>query len=155
MATGQRVVFVVLTGLAREQACYDVSDMFPGRLRLLRLAGIGVIGGLLLTMLPFWLFDGFLLPMDLEYPRGFDQSKPYSFKFQELSLTTDDGVVLNAWFIPATVPGSDRVLLVFHGSAINLGYLGRGLLECLTQLGVNVLAIDYRGYGKSQFHNQQ
>jgi len=87
------------------------------------------------------------LPYEWTYPTGFKSRESYRFKFEQVWLQAEDGVWLNAWYVPT--PESTRVLVVFHGSAVNLGYLGQGLLESHTRLGVNVLALDYRGFGKS------
>ena len=66
--------------------------------------------------------------------------------YQELSLVTDDGVRLHAWFIPA--PEARAVLLYFHGNAGNISHrLDR--IALFQRLGLSVLIVDYRGYGKS------
>src|SRR5258706_4308913 len=121
--------------------------MAPWRIRILRSVGIGTILAVFAIVALFRWASAYL-PLEFAYPRGFDPPESYPFKFENLYFTADDGASVNAWYVPA--PGSQRVLLVFHGSAVNLGFLGHGLLTCHTQLGVNVLAIDYRGYGKSR-----
>jgi uncharacterized protein len=65
---------------------------------------------------------------------------------------TDEGEPrLNGWWIPAAPPTSFSLTVLFlHGQTGNL----EDTLSALNQLhteGVNVLAFDYRGYGKSQF----
>lgn len=66
--------------------------------------------------------------------------------YEELNLVTDDGVRLHAWFVPA--PEARAVLLYFHGNAGNISHrLDRiGLFH---NLGLSVLIVDYRGYGRS------
>ena len=54
---------------------------------------------------------------------------------------------MNAWYLAS--PGSEKALLWFHGNAENTGD-GLGQAEFYSRLGVNVLAVDYRGYGKSE-----
>jgi len=67
-----------------------------------------------------------------------------------------DGETLHGWWIPApdvsreTSPGefAKQTLLFFHGNAGNIS----GRLESVQkfrQLGLNVLIVDYRGYGQS------
>lgn len=70
--------------------------------------------------------------------------------WEDLRLTTADGVELSAWFFPATTHSPRRALaaLICHGNGGNISHrldLYQGLLGA----GVNVLAFDYRGYGKS------
>ena len=70
--------------------------------------------------------------------------------WEDLTLTTADGVALSAWFFPAPTnsPRRQLAVVVSHGNGGNLSHrlpLYRGLLDT----GVNVLAYDYRGYGKS------
>lgn len=66
--------------------------------------------------------------------------------YEELSLLTDDGVKLHAWFIPA--PEARAVLLYFHGNAGNISHrLDR--IALFQRLKLSVLIVDYRGYGQS------
>jgi fermentation-respiration switch protein FrsA (DUF1100 family) len=64
-----------------------------------------------------------------------------------VELTTDDGLRLDAWFVPAT-QGSDNpgpAVLVCNGNA---GYRAHRLplTEALAERGYHVLLFDYRGY---------
>jgi len=81
------------------------------------------------------------------YPEGFVDPASSGLRVEEVWLATGDGLRLNAWFLPA--PSSPQVLLVFHGNAEDIGY-GSERLRVFARLGVNVLAVDYRGYGKSE-----
>ncbi|MFB6230757.1 MAG: alpha/beta hydrolase [Salinibacter sp.] len=76
--------------------------------------------------------------------------------YETVHLDTDDGETLHGWWIPApdvsreTSPGvsAEHTLLFFHGNAGNIS----GRLESVQQfhqLGLNVLIVDYRGYGQS------
>jgi len=68
---------------------------------------------------------------------------------QRVEITTEDAVNLVAWVIPAE-PRSSWWLLVCHGNAGNLSEFDRPLHYAgLRQLGLNLLAFDYRGYGES------
>lgn len=65
---------------------------------------------------------------------------------QDVWLTTADGVRLHARSL--VQPSATLTLLYLHGNAGNLA--GRSeLLEYFAALGVNVFALDYRGYGHS------
>ena len=62
-------------------------------------------------------------------------------------LTSEDGVRLHAFFLPAEAPAT-RAILMLHGNAGNASHrLPRA--AALAQLGAHVLLIDYRGYGLS------
>src|SRR5579859_528425 len=81
------------------------------------------------------------------YPEGFPPARVYPPGLEEIWLTTEDGVRLNAWFLAN--PASPRVLLWFHGNATNIGQQ-LDELETYSRLGTNIFEIDYRGYGKSE-----
>ncbi|HVR82858.1 MAG TPA: alpha/beta hydrolase, partial [Planctomycetota bacterium] len=66
---------------------------------------------------------------------------------EDLRLTTPDGVRLHGWYFPH--PRAKATILHLHGNAGNLRDR-RDLVRDLQSLGVNVLAIDYRGYGESE-----
>jgi fermentation-respiration switch protein FrsA (DUF1100 family) len=56
------------------------------------------------------------------------------------------GERLHAWWLAA--PGAEQTLLYFHGARVNLsGSVYR--LRAFRNAGFNVLALDYRGFGKS------
>lgn len=79
--------------------------------------------------------------LDQEYRFTFDQ--PY----EEYFISTPDNKKINAlWFKPAQQ--AKGVVIYFHGNADNLQRWGRYAID-ITQLGYEVLMIDYRGYGKS------
>jgi fermentation-respiration switch protein FrsA (DUF1100 family) len=66
---------------------------------------------------------------------------------EDVWLEASDGVKVHAWWIPAEEARYTFVL--FHGNASNIA--GRlGIYEYLRSLPVNVLAVEYRGYGKSE-----
>lgn len=62
-------------------------------------------------------------------------------------MQTTDGVKINAFY--RAHPASRQVLLWFHGNAENIGS-GLDQQRALSRIGVNILAVDYRGYGKSE-----
>lgn len=74
--------------------------------------------------------------------------KALGLAFEDLTLTTDDGVRLHAWFLP--VPNPRWTVLVSHGNGGNISHrLDRALL-LQARLGASVLLYDYRGYGRSE-----
>lgn len=67
--------------------------------------------------------------------------------FDDLTFSTDDGERLHAWWVPAHTPAIGHVLLC-HGNAGNIGDR-IAHIELLATAGLDVLAFDYRGYGRS------
>lgn len=67
--------------------------------------------------------------------------------FEDVELRTEDGVRLHGWFVPGPRPEAP-VLLFLHGNAGNIGHRLHSLRQ-FHELGLAVLIIDYRGYGRS------
>lgn len=68
--------------------------------------------------------------------------------WEDVELTTADGVRLHGWYLPAP-SGARQTVLFFHGNAGNISHR-LDTLETFHQLGLATLIIDYRGYGKSE-----
>ena len=66
---------------------------------------------------------------------------------KSVNITTEDDVKLHGWFLPATSPRA--TLLFFHGNAGNISHRSDSL-KLFHRLGLDVLIIDYRGYGQSE-----
>lgn len=67
-------------------------------------------------------------------------------KYEDVTLTTADGVRIHAWHIPGA---SATTVLFLHGNAGNISYRLEKI-ALLHQLGVGVFILDYRGYGRSE-----
>ncbi len=89
-------------------------------------------------------------PRMIYYPsRQIDQTPELvGLKYEDVTLTTSDGLKINGWFVPSRVDSSLTVLL-FHGNAGNISHRLEKL-AALHDLGVNTFIIDYRGYGRSE-----
>lgn len=73
--------------------------------------------------------------------------------YEEVFLTTPDGLTLHAWFVPGPLGAnghSDQTWLWFHGNGGNLSTRVGQLARAHWLLGVNQFIFDYRGYGYSQ-----
>jgi len=100
-----------------------------------------------------WLFFRWFEQSNVYHPTrswwstGADLNRPW----EDLRLTTRDGLELSAWYFPAptNAPFHDFAVLVSHGNGGNLSHR-LSLFRLLSNAGVNVLGYDYRGYGKSQ-----
>jgi len=66
--------------------------------------------------------------------------------YEDVSLTTPDSETLHGWYVPAA--DAAGVVLFFHGNAGNISHR-LDSIEIFHQLGLDVLIIDYRGYGRS------
>lgn len=65
---------------------------------------------------------------------------------EAVAISTDDGLTLGGWFVPASPPSKGATLIVFNGNGGNRG--DRALLAArLAEQGVASLLFDYRGYG--------
>lgn len=64
---------------------------------------------------------------------------------RELVLTTEDGLQLDAWFVPASTQPAPGVLFL-PGNAGNRSHRA-SLAAGLSRIGLSVLLLDYRGYG--------
>jgi uncharacterized protein len=78
-----------------------------------------------------------------------DKARPELFGFEqlgvrELTLTTEDGLSLLSWYLPAR-PGRP-VIAYFHGNGGHIGYRAERLLRFARE-GYGVLMAEYRGYG--------
>lgn len=77
-----------------------------------------------------------------------DEADPgeYGAEVEAVSFSTDDGLDLAAWWFAAPAPPSAATVLVFSGNAGHRGYRVP-LAEALRERGLDVLLVDYRGYG--------
>jgi uncharacterized protein len=104
------------------------------------------------SLLFYFQQDALVFPAPTNYPKAtpLDAGIP----FEDLHIPVNGSEQLHAWWIPAASP-SDKVLLLFHGNGIvmEMGITGEHAPDNefirLHRLGVNLLLIDYRGYGSS------
>jgi fermentation-respiration switch protein FrsA (DUF1100 family) len=108
---------------------------------------LGIGAGLVLLVVLVRAFENRLIFFPPRYPEGFASPEAHGIHPEEIWLSASDGIRLNAHFL--SQPESRNVLLWFHGNAENIG-MGIEHLAVLSRLGVNVLEVDYRGYGKSE-----
>jgi hypothetical protein len=71
--------------------------------------------------------------------------------FDDVWLTTQDGVKIHAWHLPNPNQAASGVkaVLLLHGNGGNISHRAP-LYDLLRRQGLDVLAVDYRGYGRSQ-----
>ena len=66
---------------------------------------------------------------------------------KELFIETKDHIKIQSYFIPYN--SSEKILIYFHGNAGNICQRLPDLIQ-LSNIGINVLGVGYRGYGKSK-----
>lgn len=86
----------------------------------------------------------FLHPDRYDYAPG----RPLGVPAENVWITAADGAQLHALLMPAQGP-TKATLLFLHGNAENLSTHAR-IMTWLPALGYAVLALDYRGFGRSQ-----
>lgn len=67
-------------------------------------------------------------------------------EIEPVTFDTSDGLELSGWFLAASGPAPRVTVLVFNGNAGNRAHRGP-LAAALHRHGVQVLLVDYRGYG--------
>jgi len=106
---------------------------------------------LIVIIVLFLIFVRYLENTSIFYPDRLLAETPeiLGLPFENVTIATQDHVKLHGWLIKA--PLAKSTLIFFHGNAGNIG--GRlGKIDLFNQIGINVLIIDYRGYGKSEGH---
>ncbi len=80
------------------------------------------------------------------YPNGIWDPAPFGLPASDVWFEASDGVELHGWWIPH--PKARGSVLYCHG---NTGSIAQriGIFRQLRRLRVNILAFDYRGYGRS------
>jgi len=70
--------------------------------------------------------------------------------FEDVYLTTPDGVKLHAWHIYHPEARLWPTVLYFQGNAANMGFCLPNIAQFYLGLKLNVFVLSYRGYGESQ-----
>ena len=90
----------------------------------------------------------FMQPTFLYKPTGEVLYTPgeLGLDFEDVTLTTTDGVRLSAWYIPAE--NAEFTILFCHGNGGNIAHR-LDSVNVFRSLGLNCFVFDYRGYGNS------
>jgi len=67
--------------------------------------------------------------------------------FKEINLTTSDGKRIVSWYKPPI--RKSPTIVFFHGNSGNLSYRIQKFIALTDKTGYGLLAVDYRGYGRS------
>lgn len=68
--------------------------------------------------------------------------------FEDLQIPVDEASSAHAWWIPGE-PGEQRTMVFFHGNGYALEHEAELEAPLLHATGMNLLLVDYRGYGTS------
>lgn len=128
--------------------------------RLARVALLLAAAGLTL----FAVFESRFIYFPAKYPAGdwrareprAVEGRPTA-RVEDVWLTAEDGVRLHAWHAAPLVGragalhavATDRAVLFLHGNAGNVSHRYE-IIESFASLPADVLALDYRGYGRSE-----
>ncbi len=125
----------------KPSAVYDAGDVK----RIMHYLLLFLIGYVLLTLFLLW-----REPSMIYFPDSDIATTPnkLGFQYEEVWLTTADGVKIQTWFLPAGTTNTP-VVLFFHGNGGNLSHRFEKL-NILRNLGVNTFIVSYRGYGQSE-----
>ncbi|XP_072200699.1 protein ABHD13 isoform X1 [Excalfactoria chinensis] len=117
-------------------------------------------GGIILLLLIFVSIAGILYKfqdMLLYFPEQPSSSRlyvpmPTGIPHENIFIKTKDGVLLNLILLRYTGDNAaySPTIIYFHGNAGNIGHRLPNALLMLVNLKVNLILVDYRGYGKSE-----
>lgn len=110
----------------------------------MRSAALTLVASVGLVVGALWLFqDGLLFFPSTEWVQTPDE---VNLAYEDVTLETQDEEQLHAWWVPAHEHRG--TLLFFHGNAGNVSHR-LDSLRIFHDLGLSVLILDYRGYGRS------
>ena len=94
-----------------------------------------------------YLFQGSMVFLAKLPGRALDASPAdIGLEYEDVHIDTADGERLHGWYVRAA--DARGVLLFFHGNAGNISHRLESIL-IFNRLGLDVLIVDYRGYGQS------
>lgn len=128
-----------------ERARRDSTRHFSWLGVLWRTARVFILAYLIVLFLAMWLEES-LIFFPSKYPVG--EWNQTALAVEDAEFEAEDGTRLHGWFVPREDPLAH--VLYLHGNAGNLSDRLDALWHLHHDVGVAVLIIDYRGYGKSE-----
>lgn len=77
----------------------------------------------------------------------YDGTEKDRIKFEDHIIKTVDNEHIHTWLLLQPNPESVPTLIYFHGNAANMGFRLQNAAEMYARVGINILMMDYRGYG--------
>jgi len=116
-----------------------------------------VLGSLLATLLYFKQESMLYFPeiggiprRPRDNPENYRSPAEHRIHFEDVKIPCSDGVSIHAWLMLRTEAKNPLPTFVyFHGNAGNIGLRLPNAMEMMRYLNVNVLLVEYRGYGDS------
>lgn len=104
-------------------------------------------------------FQGYLLYLP-QFPNKIPHTNPPGSRhpgeahlaYEDIHITTPDGVKLHGWFIPNESSKTSPTIVVFQGRGGNIGHRVPFLAALNKYCNANLLIIAYRGYSYSEGH---
>ena len=118
------------------------TEVLIALFRILRIVGITYLAILIFARI----FESHLLFFPNLPGRLDGEWRPAGLPVEDVWLRASDGVKLHGWWIPTQ--GARFTFLAFHGNAGNIA-MRADVYRFLSQTPANVLAVEYRGYGRS------
>jgi len=86
-----------------------------------------------------------------ENPEGWRNplDHPSRTPYEDKLVETADGIKISTWLMLHKESSKCPTLIYFHGNAGNMGHRLENSIKMLRLSGLNVLTVDYRGYGDS------
>ena len=127
----------VVSGVGWVKACAAARRRAGVWLTAVLLAALALAGAM-------WFEESFIY---VPSRGGGETPSRWGIAYRDVELTAADGVRLHAWYVPGQGP---LTLLWLHGNAGHIGHRVEQLALIQQRLGVGVLMLDYRGYGRSE-----
>lgn len=151
-------------GEAEELAAWDsfVANLWLIPWAILRIVQLVVtIMGMLLAMLIVKQRSILYVPTPPGAARTLQENPPqcaspsfWGLPYEDVNVVAADGTVLHAWLIYQPLASCKHqvpyTFVYFHGNAGNIGHRLENICDMHTHLGINILIVDYRGYGNSE-----
>ncbi|OWZ12459.1 Serine protease [Phytophthora megakarya] len=83
-------------------------------------------------------------------PPGYIHPGEFSIDYEDLMIPCKDNVKIHGWLMKQKDHTTCATLIFFHGNAGNIGYRLPNAVQLFRKVGVNVLLVDYRGFGHSE-----
>ncbi len=107
------------------------------------IAALAALGAFLL----FVLYVSYRLVRPPRYVGGWTPSD-LGLEYEDISLTTEDGIRLEGWWIDR---GSESTVVLLHGYTVSRwAFYVRRMMEYLSGEGYNILTFDFRAHGRSE-----
>ena len=68
--------------------------------------------------------------------------------YEDHMLTTSDNNQIHTWLLLQPISQDVPTLIYFHGNAGNMGFRLQNSAEIFARVRINIVMMDYRGYGK-------